>query len=56
MEIGPLTATEMACDHARMAVEAKVMAALSEVRSFAVGPDGGLYLRRQDGAVVMCLG
>jgi heat shock protein HslJ len=56
MEFGPLAVTEMACEADKMDLEAIVLAALPEVRWFAVGQDGTLYLQRQDGATVMCLG
>lgn len=56
MEFGPLSVTEMACGADRMDLEAVVLTALPEVRWFAVGQDGMLYLQRQDGATVMCLG
>lgn len=52
--VGSLTATEMGCDDALMRIEAAYLAALAEVTSFAVSPDGFLYLGRADGATALC--
>ena len=47
--------TEMACmDEAAMAREAAYLKALAEVASFAVTPEGFLYLSRADGTVAVC--
>lgn len=60
MDAGELTlallaVTEMACvEPERMAREAAYLAALGEVRGFIVAPEG-LWLRRADGSVALCL-
>lgn len=55
MVFGPLAVTEMACAPEVMALEASFLTLLSQVRGFAVGPEGGLWLSRADGSVVACL-
>lgn len=55
MIFGPLAATEMSCAPDVMEREAKFLNLLPEVRSFAVGPEGGLWLTREDGTVAVCL-
>ena len=53
--IGPLAVTEMAClEPDRMEREAAYLKALAEVRWFVAAPEG-LWLRREDGSVAMCL-
>jgi heat shock protein HslJ len=52
---GPLAVTEMACpDPVAMEREAAWLKALGEVRGFVVSPEG-LWLRREDGSVAVCL-
>ncbi|WP_169052372.1 META domain-containing protein [Tabrizicola sp. YIM 78059] len=53
---GPLAVTRMACDAATMELERAYLKALTEVRGFAVGPDDGLRLSREDGSTVLCFG
>lgn len=53
--LGPLAVTEMACVEAeKMDREAAWLKALGEVRGFVVAPEG-LWLRREDGSVAVCL-
>lgn len=55
LEIGPLAVTEMAClEPERMEREAAWLQALGEVRGFVASPEG-LWLRREDGSVAVCL-
>ncbi len=54
--LGPLVVTEMACaDPVAMEREAAWMKALGEVRWFVASPEG-LWLRREDGSLAVCLG
>ena len=54
--LGPLAVTEMAClDPVAMEREAVWLKALGEARGFVVSPEG-LWLRREDGSVAVCLG
>ncbi|HLQ18455.1 MAG TPA: META domain-containing protein, partial [Tabrizicola sp.] len=53
--LGPLAVTEMACaEPEKMDREADWLKALGEVRGFVVSPEG-LWLRREDGSVAVCL-
>jgi heat shock protein HslJ len=53
--LGPLAVTEMACaEPVAMEREAAWLTALGEVRGFVVAPEG-LWLRREDGSVAVCL-
>jgi heat shock protein HslJ len=53
--LGPLAVTEMAClEPEKMEREAAWLKALGEVRGFVVSPKG-LWLRREDGSVAVCL-
>jgi heat shock protein HslJ len=56
MIFGPLAVTRMACDVRTMELEQAYLAALGEVRGFVVGPDGGLWLSREDGTLALCFG
>jgi heat shock protein HslJ len=54
--LGPLAVSEMACvEPEKMDREAAWLKALGEVRWFVVSPEG-LWLRREDGSVAVCLG
>ncbi len=53
--LGPLAVTEMACvEPEKMDREAAWLKALGEVRGFVASPEG-LWLRREDGSVAVCL-
>jgi heat shock protein HslJ len=55
MQFGPLAVTEMACaDPKAMEREAAYLKALTEVRGFVAAPEG-MWLRREDGSVAICL-
>ena len=55
MQLGPLVVTEMACmEPDRIEREAAWLKALGEARGFVVSPEG-LWLRREDGSVAVCL-
>jgi heat shock protein HslJ len=55
MQLSPLAVTEMACaDPVAMEREAAYLKALAEVRGFVAAPEG-LWLRREDNTVAMCL-
>lgn len=54
--LGPIAVTEMAClEPDKMKREAAWLKALGEARGFVVSPEG-LWLLREDGSVVACLG
>lgn len=56
MQFAGMAMTEMAClEPARMEREAAWLKALGEVRGFVASPEG-LWLRREDGSVAVCLG
>lgn len=55
MTIGPLLSTRMACDEDRMALEARYLKALEQVRWFVLDTTGHLRLQREDGSLVLCL-
>lgn len=55
MQFSPLAVTEMACaDTKAMEREAAYLKALAEVRGFVASPEG-MWLRREDGSVALCL-